>query len=451
MPGHEAETAAPVAVGEGVWRVTGGTFSSNAYICASGQGDDASSSIRAWIRRRSTRRPRPWALTPRQVFCTHGHFDHIGGAAYFQKAYGAEVFVHPADLKTMKSGNFLLMVLKIAQRIELPQVTTVDVAAGPIIVGGRALTYHPVPGHTPGSCFIEYGDALFTGDSLYARGVGLSDLPGEDHDGLRRSLLALWDQIPAERMIHAGPRRTRPPSAPSAPTIARCWPSCSAPHQAPKIHLAPKIQGTRPDMSSPSGIRIIGVGHHLPDIIEDNAQLCVNLDVTPEWIIEKTGIKRRYLAGPDETASGLALKAARRALASGRLGARRHRPDRRLHLLGRLHLSRAFGEDPQGPGRQGRPDLRPAGQLRRLRLGPHGRQRPDGRGPLGAQRPGHRGRAEQPLHRPRQRRQRHLSQRRRRRRGAGPRPGRGVIASAFHTDSSNYEAVRVRAAGRAFP
>jgi glyoxylase-like metal-dependent hydrolase (beta-lactamase superfamily II) len=204
MPGHEAETTAPVAVGEGVWRVTGGTFSSNAYVCASGEGGDGFIIDPGLDPAKIDRAAQALGLTPRQVFCTHGHFDHIGGAAYFQKAYGAEVFVHPADLKTMKTGNFLLMVLKIAQRIELPQVTTVDVAAGPIIVGGRALTYLPVPGHTPGSCFIEYGDALFTGDSLYARGVGLSDLPGEDHDGLRRSLLALWDQIPAERMIHPG-------------------------------------------------------------------------------------------------------------------------------------------------------------------------------------------------------------------------------------------------------
>jgi glyoxylase-like metal-dependent hydrolase (beta-lactamase superfamily II) len=204
MPVHEADTAAPVAVGDGVWRVTGGTFSSNAYVCAAGEGGEAFIIDPGLDPAKIDQAAKDLGLTPRQVFCTHGHFDHIGGAAYFQKAYGAEVFVHPADLKTMKSSNFLLMVLKIAQRIELPQVTAVDITAGSFSVGGRPLTYHPVPGHTPGSCFIEYGNALFTGDSLYARGVGLSDLPGEDHDALRHSLLALWDQIPAERVIHPG-------------------------------------------------------------------------------------------------------------------------------------------------------------------------------------------------------------------------------------------------------
>ncbi|MES2151905.1 MAG: ketoacyl-ACP synthase III [Pseudomonadota bacterium] len=63
------------------------------------------------------------------------------------------------------------------------------------------------------------------------------------------------------------------------------------------------------------GIVISGVGHHLPEHAEDNATLCRKLDVTPEWIVEKTGIERRYIAAPGESASGYATLAAQRALA----------------------------------------------------------------------------------------------------------------------------------------
>lgn len=63
-----------------------------------------------------------------------------------------------------------------------------------------------------------------------------------------------------------------------------------------------------------SGITIAGVGHHLPEAVESNQVLCRNLEVTPEWIVEKTGIEQRLLAAPDETASSYALKAAQRAL-----------------------------------------------------------------------------------------------------------------------------------------
>lgn len=64
----------------------------------------------------------------------------------------------------------------------------------------------------------------------------------------------------------------------------------------------------------PSGIGIIGVGHRLPTNIEENEALCFKLDVTPGWIIEKTGIKRRLIAALDETASQYSRDAARKAL-----------------------------------------------------------------------------------------------------------------------------------------
>jgi 3-oxoacyl-[acyl-carrier-protein] synthase-3 len=63
------------------------------------------------------------------------------------------------------------------------------------------------------------------------------------------------------------------------------------------------------------GVGIVGVGHHLPETVEDNETLCRGLDVTPEWIVEKTGIQRRRLAAEGDTASAYAASAARRALA----------------------------------------------------------------------------------------------------------------------------------------
>lgn len=67
-------------------------------------------------------------------------------------------------------------------------------------------------------------------------------------------------------------------------------------------------------MTFSSGVTIAGVGHHLPDLIEDNPTLCRNLEVDPDWIIEKTGIKRRYLAREGEHASDYASAAATRAM-----------------------------------------------------------------------------------------------------------------------------------------
>jgi 3-oxoacyl-[acyl-carrier-protein] synthase-3 len=63
------------------------------------------------------------------------------------------------------------------------------------------------------------------------------------------------------------------------------------------------------------GVAIVGVGHHLPSRVESNEELCHGLAIAPEWIVEKTGIQRRYLAESGDTASAFAGHAARHALA----------------------------------------------------------------------------------------------------------------------------------------
>ena len=50
-----------------------------------------------------------------------------------------------------------------------------------------------------------------------------------------------------------------------------------------------------------------------------NAELATQVDTSDEWIVQRTGIRQRYLAGPDETTSSLALKAAQAALRNGGL------------------------------------------------------------------------------------------------------------------------------------
>ncbi|RZM21630.1 MAG: MBL fold metallo-hydrolase, partial [Pedobacter sp.] len=92
--------------------------------------------------------------------------------------------MHAADLKTARTNNFLLMALKMQARIVLPSLTLVDDDTE-FYLGAARLRYRHTPGHTPGSCVIELGDNLFTGDTLFAHGVGLSKLPGERPDELR--------------------------------------------------------------------------------------------------------------------------------------------------------------------------------------------------------------------------------------------------------------------------
>ncbi|WP_308515497.1 beta-ketoacyl-ACP synthase III [Sphingomonas flavescens] len=66
---------------------------------------------------------------------------------------------------------------------------------------------------------------------------------------------------------------------------------------------------------------IAGVGSALPKRQVTNAELASQVDTTDEWIVERTGIRNRYLAGEGETTGTLATDAARAALAHAGLQA----------------------------------------------------------------------------------------------------------------------------------
>lgn len=59
---------------------------------------------------------------------------------------------------------------------------------------------------------------------------------------------------------------------------------------------------------------IRGSGSALPAKVVTNAELAQRVDTTDEWIVERTGIRQRYIAGEGETTSSLATEAARAAL-----------------------------------------------------------------------------------------------------------------------------------------
>ncbi|MCE7798816.1 ketoacyl-ACP synthase III [Sphingobium sufflavum] len=64
---------------------------------------------------------------------------------------------------------------------------------------------------------------------------------------------------------------------------------------------------------------LLGTGSALPVRRVTNAELAETVDTSDEWIVERTGIRARHVAGDDETTSSLATAAARNALAAAGL------------------------------------------------------------------------------------------------------------------------------------
>ncbi len=60
---------------------------------------------------------------------------------------------------------------------------------------------------------------------------------------------------------------------------------------------------------------IAGVGAYLPEHVVSNDELAQRVDTSDAWIVERTGIRQRHLAGPHETCAHMGTQAARAALA----------------------------------------------------------------------------------------------------------------------------------------
>ncbi|MFS2224006.1 beta-ketoacyl-ACP synthase III [Pantoea sp. B65] len=60
--------------------------------------------------------------------------------------------------------------------------------------------------------------------------------------------------------------------------------------------------------------KIIGTGSYLPEQVRTNADLEKMVDTSDEWIVTRTGIRERRIAGPDETVATMGFHAAERAL-----------------------------------------------------------------------------------------------------------------------------------------
>jgi hydroxyacylglutathione hydrolase len=202
--------AAPIEClhGGALRRITNDDLHSNTYLLAAPGGTGAGSACvvidPGLDRNRIESALQDCAWQPHAILCTHGHFDHVGGTDWLQKKYGIPVYLRAGDLKLAKLSNFMMTAFKLQSRITLPEFKLVDIDDARVHAAGRQFIFYALPGHTPGSVGIVVDGLLFSGDSLYAKRIALSSLPGENHAQLRNSLQWLFDWIDPQTLVLPG-------------------------------------------------------------------------------------------------------------------------------------------------------------------------------------------------------------------------------------------------------
>jgi glyoxylase-like metal-dependent hydrolase (beta-lactamase superfamily II) len=144
-------------------------------------------------------------LTLKQIVVTHGHIDHVGGAARLKKATGAPVLLNQNDLPLLRMMDLQANWLGVATPdVDPPDVSAEEgMAAG--IAGHTARVLH-TPGHTQGSICLHFApeELLLAGDTLFAGSIGRTDLPGGDGRQILRSLHERVLVLPDETRVIPG-------------------------------------------------------------------------------------------------------------------------------------------------------------------------------------------------------------------------------------------------------
>ena len=171
-----------------VARVTVGMFEENCYLYACPQtreavildpGDEAQRILEAI---------QDLKLLTKYIINTHGHIDHICAIDEISSVYPVPLAIHPADVVLYSSvGNALLYgrtppAVKRSPDLLLQEGDTIS-------FGTLTLEVLHTPGHSPGSiCLVSPSCCVFSGDTLFYRGIGRTDLPGGSYEQIEQSI-----------------------------------------------------------------------------------------------------------------------------------------------------------------------------------------------------------------------------------------------------------------------
>ena len=154
-----------------------------------------------------------YKLKVKAIISTHAHIDHVGGLAKLYQYTAAPVMMHADDLPLYHGMEVqaAFLGMRPPELVEIHQL----LKEGDILQwGGFQANIIHTPGHSPGSVSLYLppnGDRahlgqpqLFAGDTLFAGGIGRTDLWGGSYDDMMHSLMEKILHLPEVTVVHPG-------------------------------------------------------------------------------------------------------------------------------------------------------------------------------------------------------------------------------------------------------
>ena len=141
-----------------------------------------------------------------ELWFTHGHWDHMQGAADVVRHTGAKVRAHRDDQLFFETPGVMNRFMGRDLGLEPVKVDAWVAQGDTFSALGEEVEVRHVPGHCPGNVLFWFAKErmAFTGDSLFAGSVGRADLPGGDMRQLDRSIREQIYTLPDDTIVFPG-------------------------------------------------------------------------------------------------------------------------------------------------------------------------------------------------------------------------------------------------------
>jgi glyoxylase-like metal-dependent hydrolase (beta-lactamase superfamily II) len=135
----------------------------------------------------------------RSIINTHGHVDHIAANGEFDYP----VWIHRDDADFLVDANKNLSTL-LGPGLTSPRAARLLSDGEVISAGNIHFEVIHTPGHTPGSICLKSDGVVFSGDTLFASGVGRTDFPYASQESLKRSLKEKLSKLEEGTLVYPG-------------------------------------------------------------------------------------------------------------------------------------------------------------------------------------------------------------------------------------------------------
>ena len=144
--------------------------------------------------------------TLKELWLTHGHWDHTQGGAEVVRASSARVRAHLDDKTMIETPEIMERFMGEQMNLEPIHVDTWVNQGDRLEALGTTVEVRHVPGHCPGNVLFYCASvsAAFVGDALFNGSIGRTDLPGGDFEQLARSIREQIYTLPGDTVVFPG-------------------------------------------------------------------------------------------------------------------------------------------------------------------------------------------------------------------------------------------------------